>query len=146
MIRHSSGFLQIALPRHRCEHLALPPMNPFETNRTRMCVGVDAVRGTGTGISAADRAATARALMDPAAGPDDFTRPGHLVPVCVDDDLDGDQSTPASIAVHHTRRAGLVPGALFAELVGLTDPTRMITHSEALRFADTHSLPLITVS
>ncbi|RZL82843.1 MAG: hypothetical protein EOP32_09805 [Rhodococcus sp. (in: high G+C Gram-positive bacteria)] len=143
-IRHSSGFLQIALPRDRCEQLHLPPMNPFETNGDRMCVGVDAVHGTGTGISAADRATTARALADSAAGPGDFTRPGHLVPVCVDGAPGARPRTAAAIALDLTRRAGLRPGALLAGLVGLADPTRMITHPECRVFAETHHLPLLT--
>ncbi|MFC9555883.1 3,4-dihydroxy-2-butanone-4-phosphate synthase [Rhodococcus sp. NPDC056960] len=144
-IRHSSGFLQIALPRHVCEELLLPPMNPFEADGDRMCVGVDAVHGTGTGISAADRATTARALLDSAAEPGDFTRPGHLVPVCVDHAADAPPLTTAAIALDLVRRAGLRPGALLAELVGLADPTRMITRPECLVFAETHHLPLLTV-
>lgn len=143
-IRHSSGFLEIALPAARCEQLLLPPMNPFDTKGTRMCVGVDAVRGTGTGISAADRATTARALMNATAVPDDFTRPGHLVPVCVDHDDADTRSTAASIALDLTRRAGLPSGALFAGLVGITDSTLMMNHSECVRFAETHDIPLIT--
>lgn len=37
--------------------------------------------GTTTGISAHDRALTARKLADPTTVADDFTRPGHLVPL-----------------------------------------------------------------
>ena len=144
-IRHSSGFLQIALSRHRCEQLLLPPMDPFEGRGDRMCVGVDAVRGTGTGISAADRATTARALVGAAAQPGDFTRPGHLVPVCVDRADGARPATAAAIALDLSRRAGLRPGALLAELVGLADPTRMISRPESLAFADTHHLPLLSV-
>ena len=145
-IRHTSGFLQIALSRHRCEQLLLPPMDPFEGRGDRMCVGVDAVRGTGTGISAADRATTARALVGAAAQPGDFTRPGHLVPVCVDRAPGARPTTTAAIALDLTRRAGLQPGALLAELVGLADPTRMISRPECPAFAGTHHLPLLAVS
>lgn len=144
-IRHSSGFLQIALSRHRCEQLLLPPMDPFESRSDRMCVGVDVVQGTGTGISAADRATTARALVAAAAQPGDFTRPGHLVPVCVDCEDGARLTTAAAIALDLSRRAGLRPGALLAELVGLADPTRMINRPECLAFADTHHLPLLSV-
>ncbi|MFC9833017.1 3,4-dihydroxy-2-butanone-4-phosphate synthase [Rhodococcus sp. NPDC127530] len=145
VIRHSSGFVQIALPRRRCEELLLPPMNPFDTGGARMCVGVDAVRGTGTGISAADRATTARALVDPVTGPGDLTRPGHLVPVCVDHRDTDMRDSAAAIALDLTRRTGLPPGALFADLVGMADPTRMMNHTECVVFSGTHNLPLVTV-
>jgi 3,4-dihydroxy 2-butanone 4-phosphate synthase/GTP cyclohydrolase II len=84
LIRHTSGFVQIALPESRCGRLQLPPMNAFDRGFVRMCVGVDAIDGVGTGISASDRATTSRRLLDPAAEPSHFTRPGHLVPVCVE--------------------------------------------------------------
>lgn len=146
MVRHSSGFVQIALPRRRCEEMLLPPMNPFDIGGARMCVGVDAVRGTGTGISAADRATTARALVDPAAGPWDFTRPGHLVPVCVDHCDDAEtRDSAAAIALNLIHRTEMPPGALFAELIGVTDPTRMMNHSECVEFSETHNMPLVTV-
>lgn len=145
VIRHSTGFLQVALPRERCEHLELPPLNPFDSAGERMCVGVDAARGTGTGISAGDRAATARALADPSSGPGDFKRPGHIMVVCVDDADVCAQPTPARLALELVQRAGLPGGALFAELVGVTDPTRMITRSECMTFATRHCLELTTV-
>ncbi|MDJ0396398.1 3,4-dihydroxy-2-butanone-4-phosphate synthase [Rhodococcus sp. G-MC3] len=143
MIRHSSGFLQIALPHTSCQTLVLPPMNPFDTSRTRMCVGVDAITGTGTGISASDRATTARALMAPTAAPGDFTRPGHLVPVAVGPDDSSAPTTAAATALELILHAGLRPGAVFAELVAVSDPTRMLDPTESVGFARSHGLPLI---
>ncbi len=46
-----------------------------------MAVSVDVREGTTTGISASDRAATVRAMADPAARPEQFRRPGHIVPL-----------------------------------------------------------------
>ena len=145
MIRHSTGFLQVALPAERCQRLRIPPLNPFDRTGERMCVGIDVSRGTGTGISAADRAATARALADPTSAPDDFKRPGHVVVVAVERDDGRAQSTPARLALELVERAGLPNGALFAELVGVGDPTRMITRAECMNFVETNGLQLITV-
>jgi 3,4-dihydroxy-2-butanone 4-phosphate synthase len=145
MIRHSTGFLQVALPDSRCQRLAVPPLDPFDSTGERMCVAVDASRGTATGISAADRAATARVLADPMAGPEDLKRPGHTIVVGVDRDHLCAQTTPARLALALVEGAGLPSGALFAELVGITDPTRMVTRYEAVGFADKHSLQLLTV-
>ncbi|MGX7727515.1 3,4-dihydroxy-2-butanone-4-phosphate synthase [Rhodococcus sp. 5G237] len=145
MVRYSSGFVQIALPRGRCEELMLPPMNPFDTGEIRMCVGVDAVQGTSTGISAADRATTARVLVDPGAGPRALTRPGHLVPIAIDPCASDMQDSAAAIALSLTAGTELRPGALFAELVGINDPTQLMSHAECVEFSETHHLPLITV-
>ena len=52
-----------------------------ESQRTAFLVTVDYRHGTTTGISAADRAATIQALVDPATRPDDLLRPGHIFPL-----------------------------------------------------------------
>lgn len=55
--------------------------NNTERHRTAYCVTLDYSEGTTTGISAHDRALTARKLADPSTNPEMFTRPGHLVPL-----------------------------------------------------------------
>ncbi|WCT05765.1 3,4-dihydroxy-2-butanone-4-phosphate synthase [Rhodococcus qingshengii] len=141
MIRHTAGFVQIALPQKRCVEMRLPPMEPFDCDSTRMCVGVDATHGVGTGISAADRATTARRLLEPAAEPEEFTRPGHLVPICVDDRGIETAASSAAIALKLVRSAGLPEGAVFAELVSVISPIRMMNHHECIGFARHHGLP-----
>lgn len=76
-VRHTSGYLRVALPGAECERLHLPPMCDRDTTH---CVSVD-VRGTGTGISASDRAWTIAALASATSVAADFQRPGHVVPV-----------------------------------------------------------------
>ena len=85
MIRHTSGVLCVALPEPRCDALALPLMVPTgrDAQGTAFTVTVDARQGTTTGISAADRATTIRALASDSCGPDDFLRPGHVFPLRV---------------------------------------------------------------
>lgn len=84
-VRHTSGVICAALSGDRCEALALPLMVPPATNadqfRTAFTVTVDAAVGTTTGISAADRAATLRALADPSTRPAQLNRPGHIFPL-----------------------------------------------------------------
>ncbi|OZC58791.1 hypothetical protein CH289_01210 [Rhodococcus sp. RS1C4] len=84
LIRFGSGFVCITVDDETCERLDLPPVawsqrNSFYLGSPR--VSVDVVDGTTTGISGADRAATARALAHCDALACEFTRPGHLVPV-----------------------------------------------------------------
>ena len=82
-VRHTSGFLCVALPGADCDRLRLPPIPGPGTAATAadQRVSVDAARGVRTGISARDRARTIAELADPASTPNDFTRPGHVVPL-----------------------------------------------------------------
>ncbi len=70
-VRHTSGFICTAIDSDRARHLELDPMvaNNTEVLKTAFLVSVDAKAGTTTGISAADRAATIRALVDPSTAP-----------------------------------------------------------------------------
>jgi len=82
-VRHSSGYLCAPLPAHRADSLELPLMveRTEDPRRTAYTVSVDAAVGVTTGISATDRARTLRVLADPASGPRDLIRPGHVLPL-----------------------------------------------------------------
>src|SRR5215469_12719610 len=83
MIRHTSGIICVPMEEEQLTRLELPQMVPVnsETHRTAFTVSVDLRAGTTTGVSSADRAATIRALADPASRPGDFARPGHIFPL-----------------------------------------------------------------
>ncbi|WP_231386043.1 3,4-dihydroxy-2-butanone-4-phosphate synthase [Rhodococcus aetherivorans] len=82
VIRHSTGFVQVALHERDCDRLGLPEATPSSRAPSvcayGQCVAVDASAGVTTGISGADRALTARVLADPRSSVDDLSRPGHL--------------------------------------------------------------------
>ncbi|WP_425596223.1 3,4-dihydroxy-2-butanone-4-phosphate synthase [Promicromonospora iranensis] len=82
-VRHSSGYLCAPMPAHRADALELPLMveRSEDPRGTAYTVSVDAAAGVTTGISGADRARTLRVLGDPAAGPRDLIRPGHVLPL-----------------------------------------------------------------
>ncbi|MFC8042860.1 3,4-dihydroxy-2-butanone-4-phosphate synthase [Nocardia sp. NPDC057353] len=99
MIRHGSGLLCTTVDAARCDRLELPPVNWRDPGGNwyagAMRVSVDATAGITTGISAHDRAATARVLADPDATPDALRRPGHVIPVLAEP---GDANRPALLA------------------------------------------------
>ncbi|GAC67385.1 3,4-dihydroxy-2-butanone-4-phosphate synthase [Gordonia soli] len=148
MVRSGSGFVCVTVDDDRARRLELPPMTwpPGEEGFGGcMCVSVDAVAGTTTGISARDRATTIRALADPTSEPGTFTRPGHVVPV-----LAGVESTSrigilarAGLLSEEARGdAEMVPVA-FASLISQRDPLRAAAPEEAgdwglpiLRYSD----------
>lgn len=82
-VRHSSGYLCAPMPAHRADALELPLMveRSEDPRGTAYTVSVDAAAGVTTGISGADRARTLRVLGDPASGPRDLIRPGHVLPL-----------------------------------------------------------------
>ncbi|WP_342661446.1 Riboflavin biosynthesis protein RibBA (plasmid) [Rhodococcus ruber] len=142
-IRHGSGFLEVVLPVGRCDALQIPEAIPSDRD-TRLashgqCIGVDAAQGVGTGISAHDRARTARVLAAEAAVPSDLTRPGHVIVVRAD--LSDD--TIFGTALQLVRAAGRASAAVLMELVDPIDPTRMADAGAGHAFAARHQLAML---
>ncbi|MDV6212702.1 3,4-dihydroxy-2-butanone-4-phosphate synthase [Rhodococcus erythropolis] len=143
-IRHSSGFVQVALAAAQCDRLMIPRAAEMyrhhsTTPGSQQCAGVDAANGIGTGISAADRARTARVLADPTTVMTDLTRPGHLIPVSVDPDVSHEMSA-ASTASFLTRLATDNPAAVFAEIILDVDPVDLPSRLDVLDFARAHTM------
>ena len=84
MVTHARGLLCMPMLGERLDELQMPPMvsqNGANKNHTAFTVSVDYKKNTTTGISAPDRAASIRAMVDPTVRPEDFTKPGHLFPL-----------------------------------------------------------------
>ena len=83
IIKHGRGIPCVATTAARLRELQIPMMVKNNTARHGTAMGemVDALRGATTGISAYDRALTARVFVDPNAVPDDLARPGHVIPL-----------------------------------------------------------------
>ncbi|MBK8074545.1 MAG: 3,4-dihydroxy-2-butanone-4-phosphate synthase [Kineosporiaceae bacterium] len=144
-VRHTSGVLCAPLPDALADSLDLPPMvaDNQDPKGTAYTVSVDARVGVGTGISAADRARTARVLADPDAGAGALTRPGHLFPLRARDGgvLERRGHTEAAVDLCHL--AGLPPVAVIAEIVEDDGSMMLLPGLRAL--ADGRGLPLISI-
>jgi hypothetical protein len=85
MVKHTSGVVCVGLEGAALDRLRVPLMVGTADNEeamlTAFTVTVDLREGTTTGISAADRTLTIRALADPHSQPGDFKRPGHIFPL-----------------------------------------------------------------
>jgi 3,4-dihydroxy 2-butanone 4-phosphate synthase/GTP cyclohydrolase II len=83
MARQGRGLICLALTEERCDELELPLMVNENTSNfgTAFTVSIEARGRVTTGISAADRAATVKAALDPATRPGDLARPGHMFPL-----------------------------------------------------------------
>ncbi len=146
MVRHTSGYICVAMGDDRADALHLPPMvaRNEDARATAYTVTVDAATGT-TGISARSRSETISRLADATVGPDGFTRPGHIVPLRARRHgvLDRDGHTEASVDL--ARLAGLAPVGALCEIVSEEDPTDMARGPELRRFADAHGLKMISI-
>lgn len=146
MIRMASGFVCAAMPAQRLLDLQIPMMVENNTARlgTAMAVSVDARRGTTTGVSAPDRAATVRVLADPCARPNDLTRPGHIVPLRAAEGGVLRRSGHTEAAVDLCRLAGLQPVGVLAEVMN-ADGT-MARLPELRRIAADLGLVIVTIA
>jgi len=146
MVRHTTGIVCVALDGTQIDALDLPPMVPRGTDRhgTAFTVSVDYRHGTTTGVSAADRTRTIRALADPTSRPEDFLRPGHLFPLraCPGGVLERPGHTEAALDL--ARLAGCRPAGVLCELVN--DDGTMARLPDLLRFGQAHGLMIVTIA
>ena len=145
MVRYTSGVLCVSLPAERLDALSLPLMvgNNSDSMGTAFTVSTDYRIGTTTGISAADRAITVRALVDENADAAEFNRPGHVFPLRAARGGVLRRPGHTEAGVDLARLAGIAPGGLLAEIVN--DDGTMARLPQLMAFARTHSLPIITI-
>ena len=147
LVRYSSGYVCVALQGSDCDRLGLPPMvkNNTDPHGTAYTVTCDAAEGVTTGISAADRAHTARILADPAATAAHLSRPGHVVPLRARDGGVLERPGHTEAAVDFARLAGRSSSGVICEVVSEEDPTTMARTPELRRIADEHDLALVSI-
>jgi len=144
-IRHSSGVICVPMPADMLDRLEIPLMTPHNKDklRTAYTISVDARDGVSTGISAADRAHTARVLADSATEPWDITRPGHVFPLRYREGGVLVRRGHTEAAVDLAKLAGLTPAGVLVEVVN--DDGTMKRAAELREFADEHGLAMISI-
>jgi 3,4-dihydroxy 2-butanone 4-phosphate synthase/GTP cyclohydrolase II len=146
MIRHTSGLICVAVEPGRAETLRLPPMTEEsdDPRGTAFTVSVDLKGETTTGVSAADRSATIRALADPGTRPEHLSRPGHVFPLVARDGGVLRRAGHTESAVDLCRLAGLIPAGVLSEVT--SDDGTMARRPALATFAAEHGLVSITVA
>ena len=145
-VRHTSGVICAPLTGERLDELEIPLMvrDNTESHRTAFTYTVDYVHGTSTGISAADRAATLRALTDPATKPADLARPGHIFPLRYSDGGVLKRAGHTEAAVDLARMAGMYPAGVLCEIVN--DDGTMARVPDLQEFCAEHGLLMISIA
>ncbi|HUE85632.1 MAG TPA: bifunctional 3,4-dihydroxy-2-butanone-4-phosphate synthase/GTP cyclohydrolase II [Vicinamibacterales bacterium] len=146
MATHGRGLICMPMTGERLDELEVPLQVDKNTTplHTAFTVSIEARRGISTGISAADRAATVRAAIDPATKPSDLARPGHMFPLRARDGGVLVRAGQTEAAVDLARIAGLYPAGVICEIMS-KDGT-MARVPELTKFARRHKLLMITVA
>ncbi len=145
MITNARGELCAPLSLSRCKELGLGRQVDDNTSMlgTPFTVTVDLLPGCTTGVSAHDRAATIRALADPASTPDMFGRPGHVHPLYAQDAGVLRRAGHTEAAIDLARLAGLNPAASLIEI--LNEDGTMARLPRLREKADEWGLKLISI-
>ena len=145
MLKNGRGVLCAPITEGRCAELELNKQVDNNTSMlgTPFTVTVDKIEGCTTGVSAADRAATIRALADPASTPSTFGRPGHINPLYAKEKgvLRRPGHTEASIDL--ARLAGLYPAAALIEI--MNDDGTMARMPQLELVAEKFGIKIITI-
>ena len=145
MLQHGRGVLCVPLPESRCAELGLMHQVSNNTSMlgTPFTVTVDKLEGCSTGVSAEDRAATIRALADPASKPDTFGRPGHINPLYAQERGVLKRAGHTEAAVDLARLAGLQPVAALIEIMNEDGTMARMPDLEIV--AEKYGLSLISI-
>ena len=145
MMNHARGLVCVAMPGERLDALDIPLMvsRNTESLKTAFTVSVDYIPGTTTGISAADRAKTVRALVSEDSRPEDFARPGHIFPLRANPEGVLGRTGHTEAAVDLCRLAGKFPSGTICEVAN--DDGTMARLPQLEVFAERHGLLVVTI-
>ena len=146
MLKNARGVLCVPITISRCKELNLEPQVGDNTSvlGTPFTVTVDKLEGCSTGVSIQDRAATIRALADPASRPETFGRPGHINPLYAQDNGVLARTGHTEASVDLARLAGLQPAAALMEI--MSDDGSMARLPELRQKADEWGMKLISIA
>lgn len=146
MLKNARGVLCAPITQERCRELKLDKQVEDNTSMlgTPFTVTVDKLEGCSTGVSAADRSATLRALADPASVPETFGRPGHVNPLYAQDRGVLQRAGHTEAAVDLCRLAGLEPAGVLMEI--MNEDGTMARLPELRKYADEWGLKLVSIA
>ncbi|MBT97939.1 MAG: bifunctional 3,4-dihydroxy-2-butanone-4-phosphate synthase/GTP cyclohydrolase II [Dehalococcoidia bacterium] len=146
-VTHARGLLCMPVIGERLDELQIPLMvieNGSEKNQTAFTVSIDYNVDTTTGISAGDRAATILAMLDPAAKPDEFTRPGHIFPLRYHPGGVLARAGHTEAAVDLCEMVGMYPAGVICEVMAEDGSMQRLPQLE--EFAEEHGLKILSIA
>lgn len=144
--REARGILCVSVTEQRAAELELELMvgNNTSLHQTPFTVSIDYIHGTTTGVSAHDRTATIKAIVDNHAKPNDFARPGHIFPLIAKKGGVLKRAGHTEAAVDLVTLAGLKPAGVLCEI--LHEDGTMARLPQLIDFAQKFSLKIISIA
>jgi 3,4-dihydroxy 2-butanone 4-phosphate synthase/GTP cyclohydrolase II len=146
MAKYGKGLICMPIIGERLEELKIPMMVQDNTSLhgTAFTVSVEARNNVTTGISAYDRAATIKTILDPETKPEDLARPGHMFPLRAREGGVLVRAGHTEAVVDLARLAGLYPAGIICEI--MADDGTMARLPELEVMAAEHGLKIVTVA
>ncbi|NQT31671.1 MAG: 3,4-dihydroxy-2-butanone-4-phosphate synthase, partial [Deltaproteobacteria bacterium] len=146
MAKHGRGLICLPVAGERLDELQLPLMVDENTCKfgTAFTVSIDAKHGTTTGISAADRARTVKAVVDPTTKPEDLVRPGHIFPLRAREGGVLVRAGQTEAIVDLAKLAGLYPAGVICEIMNEDGTMARLPELEVM--ADKFGIKIISVA
>jgi len=145
MVRHTTGFLCVPMEDARANELGLPLMtnNNADPHGTNYTITVDATNRISTGVSAEDRANTARVLAHAESTPESLIRPGHMMPLRAHANGVLGRAGHTEATVDLLKLAGMNPVGVIGEVV--SEDGSMMRLPQLVELGAEHNLPVITI-
>lgn len=146
MAKFGRGLICLPIVGQRLDELKIEPMvlEPKDSLKTAFTISIDAKKGVTTGISAHDRAATIKTVLNSKTNPDDLVRPGHIFPLRYKEGGVLVRAGHTEAAVDLAKLAGLYPAGIICEI--MHEDGTMARVPELLRFCRKHHLKIVTIA
>jgi 3,4-dihydroxy 2-butanone 4-phosphate synthase/GTP cyclohydrolase II len=146
MARHARGLICLPIAGQRLDELKIPLMVQENTAKfsTAFAVSVEAKHKTSSGISAHDRAATVKAVLDPTTRPEDLARPGHMFPIRAKEGGVLVRAGHTEAIVDLARFAGLYPAGVVCEIMNEDGTMARLPQLEVL--ADKFGIKIMSIA
>jgi 3,4-dihydroxy 2-butanone 4-phosphate synthase / GTP cyclohydrolase II len=145
MAKYGRGIICASITSNHATELGLNLMVESNTSlhETPFTVSIDYIHGTTTGVSAQDRAATIKALINPQTKPSDLARPGHIFPLRAIEGGVLRRAGHTEAVIDLCQLAGLYPAGVLCEI--LNDDGTMARVPDLITIADKFNLKVITI-
>jgi 3,4-dihydroxy 2-butanone 4-phosphate synthase/GTP cyclohydrolase II len=146
MAKHARGLICLPIIGHRLDELKVPLMVQENTAKfsTAFVVSIEAKHKTSSGISAHDRAATVKAVLDPNTKPDDLARPGHMFPIRAKEGGVLVRAGHTEAIVDLAKFAGLYPAGVVCEIMNEDGTMARLPQLEAM--ADKFGIKIMSIA
>ena len=147
MVTHARGLLCMPMTGERLDELDIPLMtsqHATSKHPTAFTVSVDYNKGTTTGISAGDRAATIQAMIEPQSRPEDFSRPGHLLPLRYNPGGVLARAGHTEAIIDLCNMAGMYPAGVVCEI--MKEDGTMSRLPDLETFSQHHGLKILSIA